>query len=377
MIFSAGVNPFVSELGQVGPVVMGKGRALAGEVLRKKLLAGQKPGPDGGPGADRAWRLAFARAARDMMKVPVDFTALSVARMSLTEILELPPERALILMLEGPEEGLGLLVLSAAVYGALIEVLTMGRCSAQAHDPRKPTRTDAAMLSPLVDLAMSNLEAALAEDADLSWTSDFRYASFIEEARPLGLMLEEMPYRVLKAELSLVQGQRAGEMLLVLPAEGRGRKPRPKPNSVPDSVARPAFAAALSARVEQADCTLTAVVARLSMPLAATMHLAVDMVLPLPSAALDQISFDGLDGRCVAVGKLGQNRGMRAVRLTSGFAADAMPATRMAVTATAAGAVSGAQAAWTASAAPDVGYTQPEFTPDPFDLAAFPATGTD
>lgn len=205
---------------------MGKGGALAGEVLRKKLLAGQKPGADGGPGADRAWRLAFARAARDMMKVPIDFTAQSVARMSLTELLELPPERALILMLEGPEEGLGLLILSAEVYSALIEVLTMGKCGAQTPDPRKPTRTDAAMLSPLADLAMANLEEALIEDGDLPWTSGFRYASFIEEARPLGLLLEEMPYRVLKAQVSLSQGVRTGEMLLVLPAGEGGQAAR-------------------------------------------------------------------------------------------------------------------------------------------------------
>lgn len=346
---------------------MGKGGALAGEVLRKKLLAGKAPGPDGGPGADRAWRLAFARAARDMMKVPVDFTALSVARMSLTEILELPPERALILMLEGPEEGLGLLVLSAEVYSALIEMMTIGRCSATLAEPRKPTRTDAAMLSPLADLALGNLQEALTEDGDLSWTSDFHYASFIEDARPLGLMLEEMPYRVLNAQVSLAQGAREGGVLLILPSEGRGQKPRLRAGTVPDAVARPAFAAALKARVEEADCVLEAVVARLSMPLAATMRLSVDMLLPLPSAALDQISFEGLDGRRVATGKLGQNRGMRAVRLTSGVAVE--------------GGAIGQSGGWAgatggpAFAAP--AYSAPETGLYTHDETLLPATGTD
>ena len=289
---------------------------MAGEVLRKKLLAGQQIPAEGGPGADRAWRLAFARAARDMMQLPVDFVGLTLARVSLTELLDLPPERGLNLMLEGPEEGLGLLILSPDLLSAFVEVLTMGKCGAHPPDSRKPTRTDAAMLSPLVDLAMANLEEALAEEGDLIWTSGFRYASFIEEARSLGLLLEDVIYRTLTARLSLAQGARVGEMILVLPAEGRGQKPRQKAKSVPGAVAGPAFSAALGAQVEDAACQLEAVLARLAMPLSDVMDLSVDAVLPLPTANLDRISLEGLDGRRVSVGKLGQHRGMRAIRVT-------------------------------------------------------------
>ncbi|MFN3844666.1 MAG: FliM/FliN family flagellar motor switch protein [Paracoccaceae bacterium] len=284
-------------------------------MLRKKLLAGQQIAAEGGPGADRAWRLSFARAVRDMMQVQVDFVGLSLNRVSLTELLDLPPDRALILMLEGPEEGLGLLVLSPELLSAMIEVLTIGKCGMQVPDPRKPTRTDAAMLSPLADLALANLEEALAEDGDLIWTSGFRYASFIEEARSLALLLEDMAYRTLTAKVAVAQGARVGDMILVLPADGRGRKPRLNARAVPDSVARPAFSAALAARVDTAPCQLEAVLARVSMPLADVMALSVDAILPLPEATLDQISIEGLDGRRVTDGKLGQHRGMRAVRL--------------------------------------------------------------
>lgn len=292
-----------------------KGRVLASEVLRKKLLSGLESVPDGGPGFDRAWRVAFARAARDMMKLPVDFVALKQVRMSLAEVLDLPSERALIFMLEGPEDGLGLLILSSDLLSVMIEVLTMGIVAQQPSDPRKPTRTDAAMLAPLADLALRNLEDALAEEADLVWTSGFHYGSFIEEARSLALLLEDMPYRAVTAKVSCAQGARVGEMQLILPAEGRGRKPKLKARGVPASVAGPAFTAALTARVEAADCPLQAVVGRMSLSLLDTMRLGVDMVLPLPSARLDQVSIEGLDGRQVALGKLGQHRGMRAIRL--------------------------------------------------------------
>ena len=294
---------------------------MASEVLRKKLLAGAEAVPEGGPGIDRAWRVAFARAARDMMKLPVDFVTQKQARMSLAEILDLPGERALIFMLEGPEDGLGLLILSPELLATMIEVMTMGRVAPQPNDHRKPTRTDAAMLAPLADLALRNLEVGLADDADLVWTSGFHYGSFIEEARALGLLLEDIAYRCVTSRLSVAGGARVGQMHLVLPAEGRGRKPKVI-SKVHPSVAGPAFSAALSARVEAADCQLQAIVGRLAMSVAETMRLEVDMVLPLSLANLDRVSIQGLDGREVGLGKLGQHRGMRAVRLIASGQSD-------------------------------------------------------
>lgn len=337
---------------------------MAGEVLRKKLLAAQQALTEGGPGADRAWRLGFARAARDMMQLPVDFVSLTLNRLSLTELLDLPPDRALILMLEGPEDGLGLLILSPDLLASLIEMLTMGKCAAQPPDSRKPTRTDAAILSPLADLALANLEEALAEDADLVWTSGFRYASFIEEARPLALMLEDVIYRTLTARIALGQGTRTGDMILVLPAEGRGRKPRINPRSIPDAVARPAFAASLAAQVDSAICPMDAVLARLSMPLGQVMLLTAGAILPLPQARLERISLEGLDGRRVAEGKLGQHRGMRAIRLALDPAqSDAPVGSEMAP----------------ASVGPEPAWGGPDIASDPgsdFGFAGFSATGT-
>lgn len=350
---------------------------MAGEVLRKKLQAKQQALAEGGPGADRAWRIGFARAARDMVDLPVDFVSLSQARLSLAELLDVPPERALILMLEGPEDGLGLLILSPDLLSALIEALTVGKCGTQAPDPRKPTRTDAAMVSPLADLALSHLEEALAEDGDLVWTSGFRFASFLEEARPLALLLEDVTYRVLTGRLSVSFGARTGDMWLVLPATGRGRKPRLPAHVVPSSVSRPAFAAALASRVDAAPCQIEAVLARLSMPLSEVMGLSVDMVLPLPMAALDRVSLDGLDGRRVAEGKLGQHRGMRALRLTAEGGAVSAPGAETGA-ADLAGAVPPGADDLTAGTAAAWGDPAPMAeAPLDFDFAGFSATGTD
>ena len=59
---------------------------------------------------------------------------------------------------------------------------------AHAASPRKPTRTDAAMVAGLIDAALAGLEQALLQEADLVWAGGFRYASFLDDARPIGLL---------------------------------------------------------------------------------------------------------------------------------------------------------------------------------------------
>ena len=161
------------------------------------------------------------------------------------------------------------------VMGALIEMQTTARVSAAPTLTRRPTRTDAAMVAGVIDRALEELESILAEEADLVWAGGFRYASFLEDPRPLGLLLEDQPYRVLSADLSMASGARSGGLILALPAEGRGQRPQPKPGRDRAPAAAPGFSTALSEAVMAAGCTLEAVIARLTQPLGAVMALQV------------------------------------------------------------------------------------------------------
>ena len=288
-------------------------------VIRRKIAASKALLAEGGPGADRAWRLALARAARDQLRMSVEVTALALKRCSLAELLELPPKQALIAVLQGPAEGMGLLILTPPVFTAMIEAQTLGKVSTTALASRKPTRTDAAMVAPTLDAALEGLEQALAQEADLHWAGGFRYASFLDDPRPLGLLLDDTDYRVLTAELSLGLGARQGTILLALPADGKGAMPAPQTPGAESAVQSGlAFAQALADQVDAVSCVLDAVVSRVSLPLARVMALKVGEVISLPRAAIDRICFEGLDGRALAEGRLGQNRGMRAIRLAGG-----------------------------------------------------------
>ena len=288
-------------------------------IIRRKVAAARAESAEGGPGADRSWRLALARAARDHLKLALEVQTLVLDRRSLGEVTELPPERALIAVLEGPGVALGVIVLSPQIMAGFIEAQTTGRVKAADAPLRKPTRTDAAMVVALIDAALTGLEHALAEEADLVWAGGFRYASFLDDPRPLGLLLEDEVYKVLHAGVSLAGGLRCGEILLALPAEGRGVRPAGKPLDLAQDHG-PVFMQALAERVQGAQCRLEGVLARLTLPLAEVLTLVGGALLPLPQAALERISLEGLDGRRMAEGRLGQNRGMRAVRLNEGVA---------------------------------------------------------
>lgn len=284
--------------------------------MRRKLAAAARAGlAEGGPGADRAWRLAFARAANASMALLADVGRIASDRRTPAELLELCPERGLIAVLEGPAEGLGILVLSPAVLAGMIEMQMMGRVTANPVASRKPTRTDAAMVAGFIDRALEEMELSLAEDADLVWAGGFRYASFLDDPRPLGLLLDDAPLRVLTTEVSLAKGAKAGPVMLALPASGRGPRPTRLAQPAPGAVTEATFAQALSDQVMVAQSQLHAVLHRVTIPLSAVMGLKAGDLMPLPMAAIDRVIVEGLDGRRLSTGKLGQNRGMRAVRL--------------------------------------------------------------
>lgn len=283
------------------------------DVIRRKILAATPPPAEGAPGADRGWRLALARATRDAMGLDLEFRQLTITRASLAEILDVAPDRALIGLLDGPHGGLGVIMLAPVVTAALIEMQTVGRLASAPAVARKPTRIDAAMVAGVIDRALAGLEEVLAEEADLIWAGGFRYASHLEDARPLGLLLEEDAYRILSAEVAMANGARRGQVILILPASGRGDRPAA---CAPVTEGQgPSFAEELGAQVLLADCQLDGVVGRLTLPLRQIMGLQVGEVLALPLAAIDAVAVEAADGRRLATARLGQNRGMRALKI--------------------------------------------------------------
>ena len=283
-------------------------------VLKRKAEAGKPRLRISAMSPAKALRVGLAKAAQDVLRLPLVVEAVAETRLSLAELIDMLEDRALFAVLNGPDEGLGLAALSAQVMTGVVEMQTTGRISSTVAPPRRPTRTDAMMAVEFIDKMMIEFETSLADELDITWAGGFRYGSFINDARPLGLILEDLVYRAFRIGVDMGMGAKRGHILLVLPASGRGNPPERRGPDIADPGV--IWAKNLEQAVMTTPAQLEAILHRLTIPLAAVMGLKVGDVIPLPMAALGGVELDGVGGRKLAIGQLGQARGFRAVRLT-------------------------------------------------------------
>ncbi len=297
-------------------------------VLARKAEAGRcEPGAPPMT-AERAISQALSRAAGEMFDLPLAVHAIRERRMTLSDLPELLEELSLLALIEGPQETLGLLALPPATLATLIEVQMTGRVGRAAAPPRRPTRVDAAMAAAFVDAFLEGVEEGLEGMEEQVWAGGYRYASHLDDPRPLGLLLEDLGYRVWQLDLLLgpPPGRPAG-LLWAVPAQGRFRRQPVRRAAEPATHVAPApdgdaagaadWARRMEGTVMGTQAVLEAVLHRVTLPLAAVMAFASGTQIPLPEDALERLSLEGAGGRRLAPARLGQHRGFRALRLSS------------------------------------------------------------
>ena len=272
-----------------------------------------KRGAEGAPdqaAVERVLALSLARAGQEELGSPMRLAVLRQQRRLLAEIVETLPEPALILVLDDKAgEGLAAAVIDGALMAGMVETMTTGAVTSGEGGARRPTRTDAALLAPVIDRALAVLEGAAGEAGLSALSRGFRFASVAEGGRALSLLLEDGVYRLLAAEVDLAGGARQGHLWLALPEQ----RPAVLPQVADSASLR--FRAELQAQVEGAEVRLEAVLQRLMLPLGQVMDLQVGQSLPLPRADVGRITLEGLDGRPIATARLGRHGSLRALRL--------------------------------------------------------------
>lgn len=323
-----------------------------GGTLRRKLL--RPPPEDNGPPApvpERAIPLALARAARECLDLALRVDAIREDRMVLAELPETIEEWSLLMLVEGRQGALGIVAVSGPVLSALIEVQTTGRVGRAPPAPRRPTRMDAAMAAEWVEAMLLGIGTELSGTEAEPWAAGYRYASCLEDPRPLCLLLEDLSYRVWRLDMSLGDaGERRGGLLWAVPAQGGAERGASGPHASPRAPSRPAVGTAAGAAagaaagpdpraggggvapeadtdgaqpwqhsiaqaVSGVSAELEAVLHRVSLPLSQMLALRAGSELILPPEALAQVRIEA-GGRIVASGRLGQHSGMRALRLS-------------------------------------------------------------
>lgn len=269
---------------------------------------------------ERAAATALGRAAERQARLPVFVEKVELARMTLPELPELLPERALLAVVEGRRDALGVVAVCPGLLASLIEMQAIGRITSRPTQARRPTRTDASISADFVNALLGELARECLGQAGCPDFGAFRYATYMDDPRPLSLMLEdgEMLRLTLRFRLG-PGGQRDGTLMIALPVERANYAALPAGEALPaqptpsGETAPPA--SSLCDAMQQVPIALVGILCRRKVSLQMLRNLAPGALIPLPQNALDDARIETPQGQVLARGRLGEADGYHAIRL--------------------------------------------------------------
>ena len=287
--------------------------------LRRKLRPPPGPLEQSGMTPAKAMRRALTRALEGCAGLEATVSGFLQDRATLADILTTLEGPRLVFMTQGQSGAIGLGIWDIAAVAAVVEHLVTGRVVPGPPEDRAPTPTDAAVLTDMFDRIMQQFDDTLAVADDLPPVTGFRASSVMENARAVALALDDVAYRRYRVSVDFSGGAKTGELQLIFPW-------RPESGASACRQQSREWALRWEQAVKASRARIEAVLFRLPMPLEKAMQLQVGDIVVLPRKALDNVSLEGPDRKAVAVGRLGQSHGMRAVRLHGNAAASPSPA---------------------------------------------------
>ncbi|UYP66779.1 FliM/FliN family flagellar motor switch protein [Thalassobacter stenotrophicus] len=295
-------------------------------VLRRK--AGARPGPPPPPrgmSPEKALVQALTKSGEGLPGLELTVREQDSTRVDQSELLSQLPEVALFTLADGPGDSRGLICFSPELVDALIEVQTMGRVDQTTRAARETTRIDAALTRDFVETVLTDFATRVVTVADARWARGFKYGTYVPDPTPLPLMLGEGDYRLQCVTVELGNGAKRAKVWLALPAIAAAVQPSltvaapttgATPSKAPVSAPDPVWAADMQAAVSDAPVELRVTLTRFSVPLSRLQSLKPGDTLPISRGALGALEVMGAGPGHSLSGKLGQQNGMRAVRLS-------------------------------------------------------------
>ncbi|MFB9151169.1 FliM/FliN family flagellar motor switch protein [Roseovarius ramblicola] len=297
-------------------------------VIRRKTRAAREGADPRVMSPVRALRLALARAADTLYDLPLVVATVEQRRVEAGEVEAALGTDGLFVLLDGAAGARAAMRLCPGLVSALVEVQTTGRVRPGEVRPRAPTRTDAAMVAPLVDALLSGFDDGMCDGSADHARRGFHFGDRVEDARALSLLMVVPEFDVFRLTADLGPGLRAARLDLLLPpapappARGAGAPPpggthrgthRGTEARGPEDLATVALAAPVA---------LDAVVARIRLPLSDAMALEVGQRLAIAKDSLGRVRLLGAGGHVAAEGRLGRRGAWRALRLSGADAQD-------------------------------------------------------
>ncbi len=276
-------------------------------ILARKLVAASGADPDSDRSTLRSLRMALARAAQAELALSMAVIGVRQVRQGQGDLAEGLTDGWLAILLDGPGDQPGAICLDPAFVTAVIQHQTMGSVLKGPVADRRFTATDAAMTAPLIDAMLAQIETLTENPVDRHCFAGFRFGARVAAAADLLLSLSAEWYRQFHLTVDLGGGASQGQMIIILPERLQAEaEDRPEDGAHADLRLESAF------DVAQAD--LTAVLCRLRLSLSDLADMQPGDMIPIQRNGFDQTELVAINGETVAICRLGQLAGMRAVR---------------------------------------------------------------
>ncbi len=331
-------------------------------VLRRKVAAGRDDLSLRAMSLPKALRLTIPKVADDLFGLPLAVIGVTQRRVTQTEAWAVFSDETLLILLDGPDGLVGAAALDADLVGALIQQQTTGQVGATKEESRAMTRTDAAMIAPLLDSILQRSSTLLETEAERLVMQGFKFGARAEDSRMLSLALDAPEFHIFKLSLDVAQGVRQADLVLCLPVQEIQ-------NHLSDAEeASDGNSSSLDQIVMNVPAELTAILCKLRLPLSELGQFKPGDIIPVAASAISNTGLHGLTGRKICQGQLGQSGGYRAVRLSATGVASKAPVDAEEDWNTAQPA--GDKAALTVNTTPEPAQDLPELPPLAFDDAA-------
>jgi len=266
---------------------------------------------------------AIGRAVERVHELPLFFDRVECTRAGLAELVELLPERALISVVEGASSALGVVAICPGLLSSVIEMQATGRISARPAAARRPTRADGLICADFINACLTELGDDLSPLPGCEGLRGYRYTSFLDDPRPLELMLDEGMFHLFTVRLRAGNaGQRDGSVVIALPVAGASTVSGPAIEAVasPMPGARKGVtgSGSLAEAVHATPIDLVGVLCRRTISLGELRALAPGQTIALPLGVLGAATLETTAGQVLFRGKLGELAGRHALRLVAG-----------------------------------------------------------
>lgn len=267
----------------------------------------------------KALRVSLAKVADKMFGMALTVTTVEQRLLGHGDLRQEVGDDGLLLLLDGADGARGAVKVDPQFLTALIEVQTMGAVRRVEAQARRVTRTDAAIVAPLMDALLRRYDEQLLAEDPTYREENFRFGDMIEDARTLSLALEAPEYDLYRLTLDVEDGAKTGVLTLLMP-----HRKEEKPTDVAGEVR--GGSVSLEQNALEAQVAMDAVLARIRMPLKDICALSAGALIPLETGCLAKAELVASGGHVVARVRMGQLNGMRAVRVVAQADVDAAPA---------------------------------------------------